>query len=109
MHAIVHLVGGQQPAQFRDECRLIESWIQANLLETPIQAVHVLRQKEQRAFVQTKPLPDPVANDEASIEDGHHRLVASDMATVEADQRLKIARIGGKILTAGHPGILPSM
>ena len=102
VHAIVHVVGGEQPAQFGNQGRALESDIQANALRSPVQAIQVLIQEEERTLVQAQPFPYPVAHHETAVEYGDGGGVARHQTAIEIDQRVGVARIGGEILASGH-------
>ena len=56
-----------------------------------------------------QPLPDAVAEDEAGIENAHHRLVARHQMAVDVDQDVGVAGIVGVIMCSvrgGHGPII---
>jgi hypothetical protein len=62
----------------------------------------VLIEKQQRAAVQPQPFPHTIANDEATIEDGHLCIRARHHPPVQVNQRLRVARISDEVLTTRH-------
>ena len=57
------------------------------------EAIHVGVKADQRTLDKAKPLPDTVAKDKATVEDGHARLVAGHEAAVDVDKDVFVARV----------------
>ena len=102
MDAVLHPVRIEQALDLRSQREAIKTDVECDTLRTPVESVEMLIEKEQRAFVQPEPFPHTVPDNEASVEDGYVGLLARDECTIQVNQRARVTRIDGEILTSRH-------
>src|SRR5436305_1199428 len=102
MYAVAHLVGFERAFEFNKQRRAIQSNVQADLAGTPVQAVKMLLDEQQAAFVKANTFPNAIAHQETGIEQRYFGFRARYQPPVERDQGLGITGIRMEVLAASH-------
>ena len=110
MHAFLigHAIGSDGVIEACHQRVTRDADIHGNRLGPFEQPVEMGVEKSDPALVHPQSFPDPVAKHETAVENRNHSLGARGHHSVDVDQYICVARIGGKIMRAFGHGIEPS-
>jgi hypothetical protein len=98
---VSHAIGIECAPDLCSQRFAIQSDIETDPARTPVESIEMLIQKQQHALVQTQSFPYAVADDKAAVEYQYFHLLTPDELTVQIDERIRVAWIGGEVMTSG--------
>jgi hypothetical protein len=97
----MHVVGGEAREQPAGQRVARQADLHADRLGALVKPVEMSIQERDAAGHHPKPLPDAVAENEAGVEDGDHRLFARQQLAVHRDENPGIAWVVGVFVGPG--------
>jgi len=93
MHVVVHIIGGKR--RLDRVLQFVASFadVEIDVTRRFVQAVEMIIEKWDVAFIEPEPLPDTITQHEAAVVDRDLGIISMDDLTVDIDHDVVVARI----------------